>query len=284
MCIYCGTKKLSSGISRFGHEHIIPLALGGSLILREASCTACARIINKEIETPVLLKEWGYFRTKRGLPSRSKRKGAKRKASKTHVVMMRRDGRPMNMPLANYSTPVPLYKFKEARIFSGQPRGDDNFQWTMEILTSHEEEVAMQEKFPEWDRTHRILALPHPFARMLAKIAYSYTVAEYGLAGFTPLGLDIILGRSDDYFYTVGGNLEIQPAIPGGDHITNIEILFRSAKRAIISVEIRLFSQITTPTYRVAVGEIDFDNPHHFAIFAKHRLDGKIPNVMHAIG
>ncbi|MGA2841709.1 MAG: HNH endonuclease [Steroidobacteraceae bacterium] len=274
MCMYCGTTTLPSGVKRFTDEHIIPLALGGNLVLPEASCTECAKIINKQIETPVLFKEWGYLRIKRGFPSR-KRKN-KRDAQKTQVTLTRQDGRPMRIGVADYSCPVPLYKFKEARIFSGAPRGDDNFHWTMDILTSHDDEMAMQTKFPEWNRQHAIMAQPYQFARLLAKIGFSYAVAEYGLAGFTPLVTDPILGRSDGYFDTVGGSLDVQDAIAGGDHLTTIKILVRDGNRALLIVDIRLFSQIRTPSYHVVVGEIDFDNPAHASVFEKHRIESKV--------
>jgi hypothetical protein len=275
-CIYCGATKLPLGLSRFTDEHIIPLALGGNLILRQSSCTTCAKIINQQIETPVLFKEWGYLRVKRGFPSRNKNK---RKAAKTHVALKQHDGRPMQIGVMDYSCPVPLYKFKEARIFRDTPRGDDNFHWTMDILTNHDDEVEMQRKFPLWNRQHSIFARPFEFARLLAKIGFSYATAEYGLAGFTPLATDIILGQSDDYFYLVGGGFDIHDAIPGGDHITDIKIVFRSLKRALLFVDVRLFSQIRTPSYHVVVGEIDMENPQHVAVFLKHRMDSKIPNM-----
>jgi hypothetical protein len=94
-----------------------------------------------------------------------------------------------------------------------------------------------------------------------------------------PLATKIILGRSDDYFYTVGGLLDIQDAIAGGDHITDIKILVRSPNRALLFVEVRLFSQIRTPSYHVAVGEINFENPQHVAIFEKHRMNSKMRNL-----
>lgn len=273
-CIYCDATQVSAGAIRFTDEHIIPLALGGNLVLPEASCHNCASIINQQIETPVLFKEWGYLRIKRNFPSRSrKRKAAPRRE---YVTLTTRDGRPMRVPVWQYSCPVPLYKFKEARILTGQPPGDDNYHWTMEILSSPDEEMQMQRKFPEWNRQHLIRAQPFQFARLMAKIAYSYSVAEYGLGAFTPLVVDIIRGRSDDYFHTVGGALEIQPAIPGGDHVTNIGILFRSAKQALLIVEVRLFSQIRTPNYHVVVGEIDLDKPEHAAALQRHRVAGRL--------
>ena len=275
--MYCGAAQLPAGVKRFTDEHIIPLALGGNLVLREASCTTCAKIINQQIETPVLLKEWGDFRIKRKFPSRNNKN--KRGQRKTHVTLTRNDGRPLQVGIADYSCPVPLYKFKEARIFSGMPRGDDNFHWTMDILADHDAEMEMQRKFPEWNRQHPILTRPYQFARLLAKIAFSYAVAEYGLAGFTPLVIDSILGRSDDFFYTVGGLLDIKEAIAGGDHITDIKILVCSPNRALLVVEVRLFSQIRTPSYHVAVGEIDLENPERIAVFEKHCTNGNMQNL-----
>ena len=117
---------------------------------------------------------------------------------------------------------------------------------------------------------------PFRFARLLAKIAYCRAVAEYGSEGFAPLVIDIILGQSDDYFYTVGGSLEISPAIPGGDHALNLEVLFRSPTNALLIVEVRLFSQIATPTYRVVVGEISLENEQHAAMLSRYRADGKL--------
>ena len=120
----------------------------------------------------------------------------------------------------------------------------------------------------------------YPFARLLAKIAYGYVVAEWGIAGFSPLGLDIILGRSDDYFYTVGGSWDIAEPISGGDHITDIVLQVLSPKVLQIRVNIRLFSKVRMPSYTVVVGNIDLQNPQHLITLAKHRGDGKVPDMV----
>lgn len=264
-CIYCDTTT-----PPLTDEHIIPLALGGNLILPKASCKICAKTINREIETPVLSQEWGALRAKLRFPTRKKKK------RKTHLAVRRIDGRLRTVRISDHSTPVPLYKFREARILSGQERGDDNLHWTMDILADHEKEKEMQRRFPDWDKTHRIKAQPYPFARLIAKIGHAYTVAEYGLAAFTPLTRNIILGKSDDYFFIVGGSFDIEPAIPDGDHITDISIRIVNATRAQIRVDIRLFSQITTPSYHVVVGDIDLNHAAHVRAFEQYRLDGKI--------
>ena len=68
-CIYCGTSH-----PPLTREHIIPFSFGGNLIFPEASCKPCARIINRDIETPIAHHEWGAFRAKRTFPTRRKKK------------------------------------------------------------------------------------------------------------------------------------------------------------------------------------------------------------------
>ncbi|MBI4018375.1 MAG: hypothetical protein HY368_02095 [Candidatus Aenigmarchaeota archaeon] len=267
-CIYCGRTAPPLDL-----EHIIPLTFGGNLLLPKASCRDCAKIINEQIETPVISHEWGAFRAKRKFPTR------KKKGRRTHVTIRDSSSATRTIPIEEHSTPVPLYRFKQARILSGAPRRNDNYHFTMSILTSHEEEMEMKRKFPNWDQTHRILAQPLPFARLLAKIAHGYITAELGIRTFTPLNLDLILGRTDDYTLTVGGNWDIPPPVPGGDHITKIHMLFASPVLARVIVDIRLFSATETPLYHVVAGEIDFHRPEHVRAFEKHRTDGKIENV-----
>ena len=118
------------------------------------------------------------------------------------------------MPVSDYSAPVPLYKFSEARILNGYPSGLDNLRWKMGLITDEETEVAAQKKYPEWDQQHHINPRPDRHARFLAKIAHSYVVGEMGIEAFHALVPDIILGKSDDYYYTVGGSWDPLPPHP----------------------------------------------------------------------
>ena len=182
-----------------------------------------------------------------------------------------------SIPIGHHSTPVPLYKFGEARILAGLPPGlGDDKRWTVVMLTSNEEEMAMQQRFPEWNRVHSVRMMPHRFARLIAKIGHGYATAELGIGSFTPLTTELILGRSADYYYYVGGSWDIDPPIPGGDHITKISLRFTSSQAAWVVVDIRLFSGTETPSYHVVVGEIDLTNPEHFRALEQHRLNGKL--------
>jgi hypothetical protein len=271
-CIYCGAARYSprQPERKLGDEHIIPLAMDGHLILPEASCEECERTINRGIETPITNLEWGYFRSKRKFPTRNK------KNRKTHIQLRRKNGSHLRVEVEDYSCPVLSYKFGEARILSGLPPGTDHLRWTAEVLTDHDAEIEMKRRFPDWDGVHRLKTRPYEFARLIAKIGYSYAVAELGLGAFTPFVTEIILGKSEDWFYAVGGSWEIEPPVEGGGHITGIDVIVKSATKFWIRVNMRFFSAVKTPSYHVIVGEIDLDLPEQSSIFEKHRLSGKI--------
>lgn len=150
------------------------------------------------------------------------------------------------------------------------------------MLANNDEEVTMQRNYPKWNREHKIRMRPHLFARMLAKIGYSYAIAEYGnstVSTFTPLAPDVIRGIRGDWTQLVGGSMDIPPPVIGGNHVTLIGILSKSPFEAHLVVDIRLFSHVSTPEYRVVVGYINFANPDHLAAFEAHRRSGKLENV-----
>ncbi len=274
-CIYCKTKTLPAGVARFTDEHIIPLAFGGSLILRQASCAACARIINQQIESPILLKEWINLRIKRDWPSRGKRRKTKRS---THVIVNNIDGTQMKIPISEYACPVPCYLFKEARIFTKEERGDDNFRWTMRIYSDEKDDATMKKKYPLWDGNYNIFTRPFIFARMLAKIGFSFAVAEYGLDNFNDNISNIVLGYNDDVLYNVGSNMDVERPLLGSSHILEMYIFHDGKSCPLLVVEIKLLAETSSPRYHVVVGDIDIKNTRHVSALRQHCAEGKIPS------
>ena len=271
-CIYCGaTDKLTN-------EHIIPLAIGGDFILPKSSCRACAKLINREIENPILNEEMKAFRTFQNLPTRRPRLRPKT------YDLRNRDGIVIKIPASEYYGPFPLYKFKQPRILSGKEPVPNSHAWLMDVFGMNEEaEMALRAKHPQWDWTHRLKPEPFRFARLLAKIGYSYATAEVGLDSFLPGDvIDIVLGKSEDYFRCVGGtDPETHPgpeAEPPG-HWFRIEGLFRQRGVGLVCyvlVKIRFFAKYQVPTYVVVAGEADLRNPQHFRAMEQRRLDGGI--------
>jgi hypothetical protein len=103
---------------------------------------------------------------------------------------------------------------------------------------------------------------PFIFARMLAKIAHGYCIAENALQGFNPLLPNIILGESDKIPYLIGNVDKDEPSkrLPRGvKSLHHLAIgTMRSQKTQLCVVFIRLFACLPTPTYTVVVGEKPF--------------------------
>ena len=99
-------------------------------------------------------------------------------------------------------------------------------------------------------------ASPQYFARMLAKIAHAYAVAEIGADKFTPLLLDQILGtRAPRIGHLFGSERFNKPATKELHELSwDKETL--SDGRAFYVVKIRLFACYGAPTHRVVVGEV----------------------------
>ena len=125
-------------MKRFHDEHIVPLALNGALILSEASCQQCERIINREIENCLLTEEYARFRAKYGLPTRRPRN------RKKTVKLPSITGGWIKVPATEYTAPVPLYRFKMARILSGVPPIPNSHAWTMDILGGGDKVLCYQ--------------------------------------------------------------------------------------------------------------------------------------------
>jgi hypothetical protein len=92
---------------------------------------------------------------------------------------------------------------------------------------------------------------------MLAKIAHSYAVAEYGIDAFEPLLLPLILGKMDFGPYLVGGDA----SEPVPDQPAVLHDIFRMDCRRdngpdYFGVAIRLFAMMGMPRYYVIVGRL----------------------------
>jgi hypothetical protein len=93
------------------------------------------------------------------------------------------------------------------------------------------------------------------FTRMLAKIAYAHAVARMGYGSFEPLILDVIFNKTDTPSHWVGGAPGEIPQRESivhqlwldDDHLVN--------GQNYVAVDVRLFSFLETPRYRIVVGK-----------------------------
>lgn len=97
------------------------------------------------------------------------------------------------------------------------------------------------------------------YCRMLAKIAYSFAVAEFGYSSFRPLILPIILGKSTNYGHLIGGDPKSPPPT---SHLHEVSWEWLIVHQQVyIIVKVRLFAQVGAPQYHVVVGTTGLISP-----------------------
>lgn len=253
-CIYCGrTDELTV-------EHVIPYGLGGKIELPEASCRDCAKITSK-FERTCLRTMYGPLRLLYGMPSRRKKDRPstlplkiKRIASEEWSYLeVEQEKFPFlilfpyfSAPLALTKPPVPKNRGAVADRF--WIRGASPafvFDDLLETLCS---ELGVYSIMPE--------AKAHvaEFCQMLAKIAYSYAVAELGYGNFEPYLLPSILKAELSDCDSYIGSLETDE--PSSTSLHELS-LGRSTHNNQIVVRTRLLSKLGTPTYFVVVGKVN---------------------------
>lgn len=99
---------------------------------------------------------------------------------------------------------------------------------------------------------------PHLFARMLAKIAHSHTIAVFGPGSFKPVLTPLILNEGERYIEFVGSSPDIDPPEPATTLMTSFEVFPRETDGALLGIfNFRLFANIGAPTYHIVVGEME---------------------------
>src|SRR6266581_7022579 len=171
-CIYCGTTT-----RKLGDEHIIPYALNGGMLLPKASCEDCAKVTHR-YEHTVARRIFGHFRIRYKVQSRR----PERRPTHITVGTLMPDGSrgTVKVPVDEHPTMLFVYKFDQATILRGLPPEVEDFRWVPINISSKKELDDFIAKY-HWDRLVTLLPVPVEFARMLAKIAYSFVVGEFGL-------------------------------------------------------------------------------------------------------
>lgn len=244
-CIYCGaTGELTD-------EHIIPLALMGTLLLPDASCKPCAALTSA-IELKVLRGFMYSARVVGDFPSRRKKLRPKTLATR----FIDRDNRIVEkqLPLNEAAALLMLPMLSRASALSNQlpVRG---------VKIAGLETVHFGKKIEALIRDQNAIGLEIPtqlqataFVQLLAKIAYGYLVATQGVfpRDETPL-LRLIRGEADDGSSWVGSGdyrLQVEENRPthalGGYFVRDAEMVESTI------VRVKLFSNAGATGYEVA--------------------------------
>jgi hypothetical protein len=205
-CIYCPAS--APAIDDLRREHIIPIKLGGQLVLHRASCTKCQDIINKEIETPTLTRMWLAPRTHLGLKTSQKRNalrvGRWRDTGEAFPPDMGEvEFRWDDIPLSDHPFVIIHPWFRPPGILWNEDPTKGFHMWGTNAYVEAKPPVS-----PPGERTANFEPFnPDLFCRSIAKIAHSAAMAEFGAGRFVPLLPNIIMRRSPHISHLVGGSL-----------------------------------------------------------------------------
>lgn len=244
-CIYCGATRYSTSRRRLGDEHIIPKALGGTLILKRASCQRCERIINKKAENPMLRGNFLLARHRLNMRVKTKRKAYPINALRGEWLQ-EEEFTIVDTPEAHVAG-LAMLDLPRPRILDPSPRDGDGF-WPWWILFDPPDKFT-DGVYREFGNIHL-----NAYARFFSKIAYAFACAVLGPSGFQAIIRDRITEQSEPPDFTFvggidGGRLKEEP-----NHFGHHLLLCRQGN--ILLVAIRLFVQFEAPLHIVAVGTL----------------------------
>jgi hypothetical protein len=247
-CIYCGA---SGNLQR---EHIVPLGLclRGTAVLPKSTCGNCAKIIG-HFEGEVLRGPMWAVRVYRQLKSRTKHADA----PKTAKLRVKKNDNEFEIELPLDEYPIllhfPIFSPPAFLSPSGYTKGI-NISGIATISFGPNPKTVLSKI-----GATAILATgdykPVAFARMIAKIAYAFAVAEgaINLIDGEPFVLPAILGQRDEIGMWVGTLTEPYKSFKGLlHHIMPHE----DRERGLLIVEVQLFADSQTPRYGVILGKL----------------------------
>jgi hypothetical protein len=241
-CIYCG------GLVGLTREHILPIGLGGGLILPRASCPAC-QAITKEIETKCqrghLLpyrREFGLVRHPHELPK---------------LIPIQIDGHVRLVDPEKVPSFLILPKLLDfpGIVTGGVPGASMRYQFR---LIGNQAEMRKLAGALGGHITGTTNVDTDAFLRMLAKIAHGFAVSQLGLNGFDPELPPFILGQSPDLApYLLGNSFWPDiPIVPGHlSHQLGLTTIPWGDQHQ-VAVRIQLFAAHGAPSYTVIAGAI----------------------------
>jgi hypothetical protein len=253
-CIYCN----ETDDAPLTQEHIIPVNLGGALIIENASCSACSGQTHAfeghacNALRPVR-RQMGFPQKRRGAKGRENRKAER------FVVML--DKNRVKVPIEEFPAMLMSLVFPFPGILLNEKPED-------KPLTGGVYSAELMEGFG--DKLNKLKAKyransvgimgveprgrgeEDDFGRMLAKIAHAYAAADLGCGNFHPFLVHAIRGVKPYYFpYFIGSGIGKEP--PTTD-LHQIEFDESGTHNRFVVVKIRLFSNRDTPTHYVVAG------------------------------
>jgi hypothetical protein len=242
-CAYCpSTDNLST-------EHIISFGLGGELILPKSSCDTCRKATSK-VEDFVLRRYLCALRSYLSLPSRKPQH-----RPDGYKLKLRRGGHSWvrKVKLSEHPGTVRFVMFDPPGRIAGRPPDQPTF--SIRLIEAN--------IFPDWEQRlirlgadaaeDKVTMNAMALARMIAKTAHSFAVAELGHDSFEETYVDgLVRAEAADWNYWVGG----YPATREGGALTLHELKFLRRGQE-LSVIVHLFMPYCpNDAYEVIVGRL----------------------------
>lgn len=251
-CIYCGSTE---GLS---DEHIIPLRLGGRLILPKAGCPIC-RDATSRFERTCLRTMYGPLRLLYDLPTR--RKGdrpqtlpLKVKRTPDHdweYVPVAQERYPFLITFPQFDLPGALTGAVESVATGPATRR----LWIRGASPSHDFQQLLQELTVEL-RVRSLMPVSKAdvpaFCRLLAKMAHAFAVAETGSRSFSsPVARYATGSDLSRCLHYIGSRPQDEAPSVFLHEVSLVDPLPDGS----LVIRIRLLARLGTPTYFVIVGK-----------------------------
>jgi hypothetical protein len=247
-CIYCGE---AAGLS---DEHVIPHGLGGTLYVPKASCRGCGDVTSR-FELAVLR---GFMQRARIVGKFPTRRPSQRPSTLRVTLVDGETPREVALPADQAPAVLQLPVFEAPRILEGFTSAEGINAIGRETIRFGDIEAAVRRHCATGFRqTDNIAALA--FARMIAKIGYSYTVGVFGAIQLDRvMVLPLILGKSQDAGFWVGSRTyETESEKAGALHaLTNIQYRAADHRQALVVARVKLFASSGATGFEVVICEL----------------------------
>ena len=245
-CIYCHSSTLP-----LSDEHTVPYGLNGDSVLEQASCRKCANITSA-FEMIVLREILGPARAAAGAKTRRRKQ-----REEQHPMYVIRNGKEHEIQAhwqEHWKTiPLPVFEppaFLDGRNYKGGVEAHRmDFGWVGE---GPEEIAKLHNADDVIFKISKPLRFATALAKLVAKIAYGYAVAQFGLAGIQQaFVIPAILGTQDDIGMWVGCDGQRIMGTTFNLWHTRLDV-----SQGIILGRVKLFAKADGTEYQVVVGRI----------------------------
>jgi hypothetical protein len=247
-CIYCGEE------AQLTREHIVPLALNGDLILKNASCPVCSDI-TKRFEGSVLRGFMLDARTVGKFQTRRPKERPLQLAISRELALGSFER--LQLPVDSHPGFLHLPLLEPAGILAGRNSEIGTKLFGFETIRfGSDPGLLLNLLNTRAIRTHHRLYLTQ-FARLIAKIGYCFASWQHGLLPRTRIPvMDSILGRSDRHSHWIGSadfGTEIEKQRPEHALATCVKTSPIDGYDYLVA-RVKLFCSTGATGYEVAIG------------------------------